>query len=419
MCSFLLTTKELPNIDALNRKLKRRGPDNTSVSKVSDLNIVHNLLHITGEKTTQPFIKDNSCMVYNGEIYNYCNSYFSDGPYLFNQLCKDMNLKEIIGEYSGVFINKDSLFLFTDLFNTKPMFYSLENEEIGISSYYSVLQDLGFNNINKIANNSILNLKTNKAERIYSLNVEQDIDNFDLWEKSFLECLDVLIPKDRCFMGISSGYDSGAIALGCKILNKNIQYFCIPKNESKNILDERNKYLGKIDFIDTNDCIINKHHNLIDIFGDNYIFNKDYYNYKNDPASIGLSIICEEAKKHSRNILISGAGCDEIMSDYGMHGRCVQNNSTLNGIFPINLDEIFPWNNFFNGSQEKYLYKEESVCGVHGVEARYPFLNINVVQNFLNIKPELKNKNYKSPIHNFFKKHKFPFEENIKRGFNI
>ena len=61
--------------------------------------------------------------------------------------------------------------------------------------------------------------------------------------------------------------------------------------------------------------------------------------------------------------------------------------------------------------------KEEVVSGTHGVEGRYPFLDKNVVQEFLWLTPELKNKNYKSVIYNYLKKENYPFEENKKVGF--
>ena len=56
--------------------------------------------------------------------------------------------------------------------------------------------------------------------------------------------------------------------------------------------------------------------------------------------------------------------------------------------------------------------------GRYGLESRYPFLDTHVVQNFLNLKKELKNSEYKSPIAFFLRKHDYPFDEGIKLGFN-
>lgn len=38
------------------------------------------------------------------------------------------------------------------------------------------------------------------------------------------------------------------------------------------------------------------------------------------------------------------------------------------GHFPENLSTAFPWLNFYLGTQQDYLAKEESTAGAHGVE---------------------------------------------------
>ncbi len=62
--------------------------------------------------------------------------------------------------------------------------------------------------------------------------------------------------------------------------------------------------------------------------------------------------------------------------------------------------------------------KEEIIGGSHGIEQRYPFLDKDVVQEFLWLKPELKNKYYKAPIHNYLNENNYPFTPNEKLGFN-
>ena len=74
MCSFLIFLKSLQgnkNIDKLNKLLKLRGPDYTNMIDFNNYTFLHNLLHICGKVTLQPFIKDNIVCLFNGEIYNY------------------------------------------------------------------------------------------------------------------------------------------------------------------------------------------------------------------------------------------------------------------------------------------------------------------------------------------------------------
>ena len=86
-------------------------------------------------------------------------------------------------------------------------------------------------------------------------------------------------------------------------------------------------------------------------------------------------------------------------------------------MFPKNLNTIFPWNSFYKSSQESYLAKEEYSSGMWGIETRYPFLDKDVVQEFLWLSPDLKNKNYKSVLHEYFINNNFPFDEGRKVGF--
>jgi asparagine synthetase B (glutamine-hydrolysing) len=62
--------------------------------------------------------------------------------------------------------------------------------------------------------------------------------------------------------------------------------------------------------------------------------------------------------------------------------------------------------------------KEECVGGSLGYETRYPFLDRKVVQAYLNLKPELKNQNYKSPLTYLLQKFNYPFKFE-KIGFQI
>jgi len=95
--------------------------------------------------------------------------------------------------------------------------------------------------------------------------------------------------------------------------------------------------------------------------------------------------------------------------------------------FQEDLSKIFPWQNFYLGTQSSYLAREESITGGFGIEGRYPFLDKAVVQEFLWLDSSLKNKTFKSPIVNFLKKYNFPYRRNrnllgqkvsVKSGFN-
>ena len=73
--------------------------------------------------------------------------------------------------------------------------------------------------------------------------------------------------------------------------------------------------------------------------------------------------------------------------------------------------------NFYGSCQSSYLSKEEHVAGSFNIETRYPYLDRDVVQEFLWLTPELKNSNYKSVIHNYLQENNFPMSINEKIGF--
>jgi asparagine synthetase B (glutamine-hydrolysing) len=76
-----------------------------------------------------------------------------------------------------------------------------------------------------------------------------------------------------------------------------------------------------------------------------------------DKAAAGLSWIYRHASVQQYRLFLSGSGADETITDYGMLGRALELHSTLRGIFPDTLDEVFPWLNFFGGILGRSLWK--------------------------------------------------------------
>ena len=68
---------------------------------------------------------------------------------------------------------------------------------------------------------------------------------------------------------------------------------------------------------------------------------------------------------------------------------------------------------------ENFIKKEELIGSIHGIEVRYPFLDKAVVQEFLWITSELKNRYYKSCIHNYLLQNQYPVLDGYKMGFKI
>ena len=62
--------------------------------------------------------------------------------------------------------------------------------------------------------------------------------------------------------------------------------------------------------------------------------------------------------------------------------------------------------------------KEENVGGSYSMETRYPFLDRDLVQEYLWLSADLKNSRYKRPLRDLFEKHHYPYREE-KKGFGV
>jgi asparagine synthetase B (glutamine-hydrolysing) len=227
---------------------------------------------------------------------------------------------------------------------------------------------------------------------------------------------------------LSGGYDSGSIC--CELLNQNVVFktYSVIGNENQKILDARISLLKNNEhkFLTKNQDEVIIAYEYIKkstepfkylTYSKSSDYNEFWLSLIDDNGAKHLSHVCRHAKEDGKKILLSGQGADEIFSDYGFDGRKIYNHSNFGGKYPKDLNEIFPWPSFFNSSMESYIAKEEYVAGSYGIESRYPFLDLNVVQEFLWLKPELKNLHYKSVLYYYLTKNNYPFTENEKIGF--
>tara|TARA_R100000951_G_scaffold13102_2_gene10404 strand:+ start:157 stop:1524 length:1368 start_codon:yes stop_codon:yes gene_type:complete len=448
MCSFIFTNFEIEDLESVNWFSQKRGPDLTTKTKVENNYFIHNLLSITGETKPQPIknSREDIFSIYNGEVYNYKDlkkDAASDGEVIIEQYEKlgEEAFRRLDGEFAIVLVDYTQRFLYlcTDNFATKPMWMARDKNRYCISSYESVLKNLGFENRTKISENRLVkfDLDTMNIISVQKLR-EFDINNqhkktFDDWILAFENSIRKRTEsvRETIFIGLSGGYDSGAIA--CELMKGKVPFkaYSIRAQENEDVILERHKvlenhyreYEGEVIYLSENEFSTakrnlkqNAEEFLYQIKRNGIITPNEYMT--DDKGSVGLSFICEKASSEGRKIYLSGQGADEIFSDYGFGGRKIYNHSTIGGYFPADIGEAFPWNNFYKSTQYSYLGKEENVPGAWGIEGRYPFLDFQVVQEFLWLAPELKNSKYKSPIQAYLEANNFPFTEGEKVGFS-
>ena len=433
MCSFIVTNCVVneDNIEKINKFAVNRGPDHTNIynDKQSEITWLHNLLHITGEKTIQPFVYDDVITTFNGQIYNY-KKFISSAPsdgYAIEEAYKHQKLKDLDGEFAIVIHdkNKNEIIVMSDAFATKPCWISVKDSKFAISSYKSSNYELGFKNAFKAKPNTLYRIKvdnmTISEEPIYRWNISQNVNSFDTW----CELFDVSVKKrientaEMFFVGLSSGYDSGCIVSSLAKHNAKFTTYSVRAAEDMEILKKRHTLLHEdrkhLLHMKREDFEFHKKYiaDNAERYVSEYVMNNKNYVVQDDKGSVGTSYVCSHAKSDGYKIYMSGHGSDEVYSDYGFLGYPIPGfeHCDIAGYYPEDLKTCFPWKNFNGYRMIDFAYKDESVGGSYGIEVRYPFLDRDLVQEFLNIDNRLKNKHYKSPLHHYLKGHNYPFLE--------
>jgi asparagine synthetase B (glutamine-hydrolysing) len=459
MCSFLILLNKLYgslNKYELLKYLKMRGPDETNVLNFKEYTFIHNLLHICGKKTLQPFFSNNIIALLNGEIYNYKDfdsKYESDGECiidLYEKYGQEFS-KKLYGEFAIVIFdyNKNKIILCSDIFSTKPLFYYYDPQlKFIISSLRRTIVDniknVNVNNLKKLEANTCISLdfENNLIEKnnIYDFDLKQYKTNYDDFIRALENAINIRIcnnnNNNKHFICLSSGYDSGVISLVLKNMNHKFRSYTILAKDSKEIIDKRlnfDKTYNDNTYIELTNKLYAQNKDYVNKNIDDYEINYKIYkdvtcerngNFKRvswrpseDAGTIGINHIFNLANKEGYRIYLSGHGADEIFCDYGAYNKGFVINSQLKGYYPQNLNDVFPWNNFYEGTMKMFISKEEGIGSLYGIETRYPFLDKYVVQEFLNLSQELKNNSYKGPLSYYMKKYNYPFEEDIKIGF--
>lgn len=407
MCGFLVTKSGRRGNDAF---IHRRGPDAAGELDRDGFHFMHYLLYVTGEMTFQPFIDNDVVALYNGEIYN-LPFHASDGENII-PLYREYGPQfaaHLDGEFAIALYDfgQDVAFFVADRFATKPLWRNgaeCASYESGVGGH-------------KIAANTVEAAYISTGEALRSFHYQawdwrQHVESYDACIEAFVKAVERRY-RSRCFIGLSSGYDSGAIA--CALRGHDFKAYSVVASETRSIIRDRDALLAESEIIGSFDIGAQERH-LRDKAEDfTYRIRYDDYpsgtSYKDDYASKALSHICMLACSEGRKVCLSGMGADEILSDYSLIPR----QSQFKGHFP---EALAPWANFNESCMYSYLGKEECVAGSWGIETRYPFLDTTFVQSFLSLSARLKNRHYKAPLYEYLRREGFPFERDRKIGFS-
>ena len=411
MCGFLV----LANGSIANDELLRsRGPDASTFMERRPFDFRHFMLHITGQFLSQPLVERDVICLFNGEIYSPAHT-VSDGEVIIPLYRRygSQFARYLDGEYAIALYDftEEKVTFSTDTFGTKPLW----REGALCSSYRSALDGCEVPPNTTVVCSFDGKVLDQSENRSFDFRHQCKTSYHD-WSEALVKAV-AKRAVDGCYLGLSSGYDSGAIAATLNALGVIYKAFSILGDEDEAILTQRLK-LADSTMLNVTSDMLAAERRFLEAACEPYNYHTDASpllhvgNMHDDRGALGLSLIHRAAQHEGRRVCISGHGADEILSDYAYLPRV----STLQGVFP---QDLMPWPNFYGRCQRAYLAKEEYVAGAHGVESRYPFLDPRLVQEFLWLTPELKNRAYKAPLEDYLRVHEYPFSPNTKIGFNI
>ena len=109
-----------------------------------------------------------------------------------------------------------------------------------------------------------------------------------------------------------------------------------------------------------------------------------------------------------QKICVSGIGGDELYDDYQPDKKQWGRVGKIIGSWPSDLRTIYPWHNYEETRLYHQLHRSDTVCGHHGIEARYPLTDQRLFQQFLNTTSNLKNSGYKHWQVQYMNDHDYP-----------
>ena len=424
MCGFLTVYSEDPSILARfaepssgGRYLPLRGPDETTEFRDGNWYWRHYLLAIRGH-VGQLQRQGSGTLAWNGEMYHLPHGE-SDTLWL-EQFLSFGGLSELTvldGEFVICYRQGDHLHLITDHFGTKPASFICRRGVTAVASYPSVLTDvLGTDGLVTAEPNThyILNTRTGgvACEPIYEWDFEPRYDHLERWLAAFEASLAKRAPKEagKVALGLSSGYDSGAIAAELLRQGRPVHIYVVPGTEDHKLLAERCRVLLQhgwpvtifSDMDRTFDSLLVDYGNMVQALKPRTEHGSPFQDMRSHHGGPLLHQICKQAREDGCKIVLTGTGADEIISDYSL----IPDQSDLKGKY---AGVRKPWINFGTGHMRDYLHFTERIVGASGMESRYPILDRQLTQEFLWLADEVKDREYKQCLAELFRRTKFPW----------
>lgn len=420
MCTFKITN--YIGRQDIDEHLVLGGPDYTSTIRLNDIYITHNLLSITGEFTIQPVESNGLYFLLMGEIYNYDLTLPSDIFYAIQKYEEygSAFTEYLDGEFLIIIINPtdNTIDFFTDPWSTKQVWFSKSVDGFYFGTYPLIIPTSDISHLNRkfddnewsnhnirLNHNSHYRFNINENE-LYHINSEIHKWNLDQYKDTLSDvtiALENAIDKryhSNSLLLLSGGIDSSVIAIRLAEAHKHI-------------------YSATLNFTDAEDT--DTQHDVINYcsdYHDNTIFTHDISPLLPDNDNILKNMKISQSSdcirqyfrvNYNCKVLITGNGSDEIFCNYmNKHNKIPEFT-----VFPTDLVNVFPWKNFYGGTHRRLIDLWETSTLHYGMETRSAFHDKFLIQEWLNLAPNLKNKEYKHFLKEYLRKRDIKIPEKI------
>jgi asparagine synthase (glutamine-hydrolysing) len=400
MCGiFALIDSENDPTDAFKTGSKR-GPEMSKLVKIDNHYLGFHRLAINGlnEESNQPLYYNDYVLVCNGEIYNY-KELIRDHELVVNTQsdCEVILamyakygvkcLEYLDGEFAFILydISKKEFFIARDPYGVRPLYIATVKKRFCFASDLEPM-------IRSIVPWSFAQFKPGTYMTINSLIIHKNYTiqtplNETDYMKGLYDAFCSAVYKRvtnserpiACLL--SGGLDSSLVAAlaarFCKEKDKVLETYSIGLSESEDL-----KYASKVA-----EHIGSKHTTII--CSEEEFFNaiphviKDIESYDTTTvrASVGNWLIGKYIKEHSQaKVILNGDGADELMGGYMYFHAC-----------PTSLEFDKECKRLLENISYFDVLRSDKSISSHGLEARTPYLDVHLVNYYLNIPITLRN----------------------------
>lgn len=459
MCGFIANFGNYSSNNILTQTnvIRHRGPDDIEYLFDNYFGCGFVRLSIIDiEGGSQPIAnEDNSIqLICNGEIYNYkaLSIDLKNKGHIFKTHSDVEVILHLYEEYDIGCIDKlEGMYAFLiydstqmkilagrDHIGIKPLFYKINTDNIFFASELKAC-DRGIYNEKALIEKKIFGFPLNTSETIFKnvnqvnpgsiisissdFRIKEYAAEYPVNNKSLEECLlsaveTHLINADvDVGVALSGGLDSSLIAALCKEIRSDIKTFVIADREDSEDIYYADLIAKKYGF-DHTKLILKKPLDVPNLnYYLDYILNEDGSGAFDNIGDLAVFHFYKEVSKYVK-VIISGDGADELFGGYWMHQKPLGFKDKLKSRshdLDDYLERLFPEDDeplgrahvariLFNVALPNYhLWTLDRASMTFGVEARIPYLDLQVVNNIL--KKDINERIGKKLLEDFYKKY--------------